>query len=250
MPLTNAIDQGTNTKIIPLMIFLLNPRVLIVPLLTAACLLGACAADREPAGWKPLFDGKTTAGWRGYGQPDFPKQGWTVENGCLHLSASGGGGGDIITVEQFTDFELQWEWRIGPDGNNGIKYLVTEARPSSPGHEYQMVDDAVIPDPRHRTASFYDVLPPQTKPHVNPPGSWNESRIVIRGPRVEHWLNGEKVLAYELGSPAVQAAIAKSKFKDAHGFGDKIKGPILLTNHHRETWFRNIRIREFSTPAQ
>jgi hypothetical protein len=250
MPLTNASGQGNNTKNISRMPLLSNHRVLVVPLLTAACLLGACAADRESAAWKPLFDGRTTAGWRGYGRPDFPKQGWTVENGCLHLSASGGSGGDIITVEQFTDFELQWEWRIGPDGNNGVKYLVTEARTSSPGHEYQMIDDAILPDPKHQTASFYDVLPPQTKPRVNPPGTWNESRIVIRGPHVEHWLNGDKVLAYELGSPEVQAAIAKSKFKDARGFGEKIKGPILLTNHHRETWFRNIRIRELSATGR
>ena len=170
-----------------------------------------------------------------------------MEHGCLHLVANGGGG-DIITVEQFTDFELQWEWRIGPKGNNGIKYLVTEARPGSPGQEYQMLDDATLPDPKHQTASFYDVLPPQTKTRVNPPGEWNESRLVIRGPHVEHWLNGDMVLAYELGSPEVQAAIAKSKFKDARGFGEKIKGPILLTDHHSETWFRNIRIREF--PAQ
>jgi hypothetical protein len=153
-------------------------------------------------------------------------------------------------VELFTDFELRWEWRIGPDGNNGIKYLVTEDRPSSPGHEYQMIDDAILPDPKHQTASFYDVLPPQTKPRVNPPGTWNESRIVIRGQHVEHWLNGDKVLAYELGSPEVRAAIAKSKFKEARGFGEKIKGPILLTNHQRETWFRNIRIREFSAPGR
>ena len=229
--------------------FLSNHRLCVVPLITAACLLGACASDREATAWRPLFDGKTTAGWRGYGRPDFPKQGWVVEHGCLHLTATGGGG-DIITVEQFTDFELQWEWRTGPDGNNGIKYLVTEARPSSPGHEYQMIDDAVAPDPKHQTASFYDVLPPQTKPRGHPPGTWNESRLLIRGRHVEHWLNGDKVLAYELGSPEVRAAIAKSKFKDARGFGEKIKGPILLTNHHRETWFRNIRIREFSAPAR
>ena len=221
-----------------------NRRLAVVPLITAACLLGAYAADREAGDWKPLFDGKTTAGWRGYGQPDFPKRGWVVEDGCLHLTANGGGG-NLVTVDQFTDFELQWEWRIAPKGNNGIKYLVTEARPQSPGHEYQMVDDATELGPKHQTASFYDVLPPQTKPHVNPPGEWNQSRLVIRGAHVEHWLNGEKVLTYELGSPELMAAIAKSKFKDARGFGEKIKGPMLLTDHHGETWFRNIRIHEF-----
>ena len=249
MPLTNGIGQGNKTKIISLMHLLSNHRVWIVPLLTAAGLLGACASDREPAPWKPLFDGQTTAGWRGYGRPDFPQHGWTVEDGCLHLAANGDGG-DIITVDQFTDFELQWEWRIALKGNNGIKYLVTEARPSSRGHEYQMVDDTTESGPKHQTASFYDVLPPQTKPQVHPPSEWNQSRLVIRGLHVEHWLNGEKVLTYELGSPEVQAAIAKSKFKDARGFGEKIKGPILLTDHQGETWFRNIRIREFSTSTR
>lgn len=218
-------------------------------LVATVCLLSAAAAEPQTGEWKPLFDGQTTAGWRGYGRPDFPKTGWSVENGCLHLAARGGGG-DLITVDQFTDFELQWEWRIGIKGNNGIKYLVTETRPASPGHEYQMIDDATTPDPKHQTASFYDVLPPQTKPHVNPPGDWNESQLIIRGRHVEHWLNGEKVLAYELGSPEVLAAIAKSKFRNAPGFGEKIKGPILLTNHQSETWFRNIRIREFPAPTR
>jgi len=230
------------------MSFLSKHSLSVILWLATACAFGADAAHRETAGWKPLFDGKTTAGWRGYGRPDFPKRGWVVEDGCLYLTA-GGGGGNIITVDQFTDFELEWEWRISPKGNNGIKYLVTEARPASPGHEYQMIDDATAAGPKHQTASFYDVLPTQTKTHVNPPGTWNLSRLVIRGRQVEHWLNGEKVLAYELGSPEVQAAIAKSKFKDARGFGEKIKGPILLTDHQGATWFRNIRIREFPAPA-
>lgn len=229
--------------------FVSRYQISVVSLTTVACLLGACASNRSTSDWKPLFDGKTTAGWRGYGQPDFPKQGWTVEDGCLHLTASGGSGGDLITVQQFTDFELEWEWRIVPKGNNGIKYLVTEARPNAPGHEYQMIDDATVPDGKHQTASFYDVLPPQTKTRINPPGSWNQSRLVIRGQSVEHWLNGDKVLAYELGSVEVKTALANSKFRDINGFGEKIRGSILLTNHHRETWFRNIRIREFAPTA-
>jgi hypothetical protein len=228
---------------------MLHYRLSVAALTITICLLGACAADRETGGWKPLFDGKTTAGWRGYGQPDFPKRGWVVEDGCLHLTPSGGGG-NIITVDQFTDFELQWEWRIALKGNNGIKYLVTEARPQSPGPEYQMVDDATEPGDKHQTASFYDVLPPQTLPRVHPPGEWNQSRLVIHGTHVEHWLNGDRVLTYELGSAEVQAAIAKSKFKDARGFGEKIKGPILLTDHNGETWFRNIKIREFPVPTR
>jgi len=107
-----------------------------------------------------------------------------------------------------------------------------------------MVDDATTSGRNHQTASFYDVLATQIPTKVNPPGEWNQSRIVVQGRRVEHWLNGVKVLSYELGSDEVKAALAKSKFRQAAGFGDKIKGHILLTNHHGETWFRNLRLRE------
>ncbi len=249
MPLTKSRRHGNYPQIDSRMHSISNRWLTGVCLITIACALGIRAADRKPDEWKSLFDGTSTAGWRGFGQPDLPKQGWNVENGCLHLKESSAGG-DLITIEQFTDFELEWEWRILPKGNNGIKYLVTEARPNAPGHEYQMIDDTLVPDGKHQTASFYDVLPPQNKPRVNPPGQWNHSRLMIRGRQVEHWLNGEKVLAYELGSPAVSSAIAESKFKDAKGFGEKIRGPIMLTNHHRETWFRNIRIREFPTSSR
>ena len=198
-------------------------------------------------GWRLLFDGKTTAGWRGYGKPEFPNRGWVIEDGCLHLLPNSNGG-DIITQGEFTDYELEWEWRIAPKANNGLKYLVTESRPDAPGHEYQMIDDATVPNPLQQTASFYDVLPTQKKTHVNPPREWNQSRVLIRGNYVEHWLNGEKVLEYELGSAEVKAAVAKSKFKNAAGFGEKIKGHIMLTDHHDETWYRHIRIRELPSP--
>jgi len=219
-------------------------KTLAATLIINFCVFAACAAEREQSAWQSLFDGKSTAGWRSYGKPDFPKRGWVVEDGCLHLLPNSNGG-DIITKDEFTDFELQWEWRIAPKANNGIKYLVTESRRNAPGHEYQMVDEATMTEPKYQTATFYDVLPTQTKIHVKPPGEWNLSRLVIQGNHVEHWLNGEKVLEYELGSPEVKAAVAKSKFKNAAGFGEKIKGHILLTDHHGETWYRNIKIREF-----
>jgi hypothetical protein len=123
---------------------------------------------------------------------------------------------------------------------------VVQERTKSPGHEYQMIDDttsaAAAPD--HKTAAFYDVLAPQTKPPVKRPGEWNQSRLVIQGTKVEHWLNGKKVLSYTLGSPELKAAIADSKFKDVPGFGEKTKGHIMLTDHNGETWYRNIRLRE------
>ena len=202
-----------------------------------------CAHFAQSSGWRLLFDGTTSAGWRGYGKPEFPKQGWVIEEGCLHLLPHREQF-EIITTAQFTDFELEWEWRIVSKANNGLKYLVTEARPNAPGHEYQMVDDTTERGAKHLTASFYDVLAPQTTPQPKPPGEWNQSRLVLHGNHVEHWLNGVKVLAYELGSPELKAAVAQSKFKDAPGFGEKIQGHIMLTDHHGERWYRNMRIRE------
>ena len=148
------------------------------------------------------------------------------------------------TVETFDNYEFEWEWKLAPKANNGIKYLVTETRLDTPGPEYQMVDDATVTNPIHQTASFYDVLPVHVPTKLNPPGEWNKSRLVIQDQHIEHWLNGMKVLSFELGSAEVKAALAKSKFKKTPGFGEKIKGHILLTNHHNETWFRNMRLRE------
>ena len=218
-------------------------KTLAATLIINAVVVATSAAEREKGNWQFLFDGKSTESWRSYGKPGFPKSGWIVEDGCLHLLPDGKGG-EIITKAQFTDFELQWDWRIAPKANNGIKYLVTESRPGAPGHEYQMVDDSTMPDPLHQTATFYAVLPTQTKAHPKSPGEWNQSRVIIQGNHVEHWLNGEKVLQYELGSAEVKAGVAKSKFKNAAGFGEKIKGHIMLTDHHGETWYRDIRIRE------
>jgi hypothetical protein len=197
----------------------------------------------KAAGWKLLFDGRSTQGWRSFKKPGFPGKGWVIEESCLKCVA-GGGGGDIITEEQFTDFDLQWEWRIPPKANNGLKYFITEQRASAIGHEYQMIDDTLVKDPISSTASFYEVMAPKADKPQKPPGEWNHSRVMVWGNHVEHWLNGSKVLEYELGSDAVRAGVAKSKFKSVEGFGTKIKGHILLTDHHDEALFRNIKIRE------
>ena len=203
----------------------------------------------KQAGWKLLFDGQSSKGWRGYRLTSMPSKGWRVENGILR-KVGGERGGDIITEERFSDFDLTWEWRISPGGNNGLKYLVTEDRPSAPGQEYQLIDDTRNPDAKvgsHRaTGSFYDVLPPSDDKPLKPVGEWNQSRVLIQGNHVEHWLNGKKILEYELGSDAVKAAVAKSKFKNAPGFGEKIKGHIMLTDHGDECSFRNIKIRVLS----
>ena len=219
-----------------------------VALLCVICFSASGAESNHPSkskeSWIRLFDGKSLDGWRRFAKQEAPGSGWVVEkDGTLHL-LPGAKGGDIIHTNQFTNFELQWEWRLAPKANNGVKYLVSETRPNSPGPEYQMVDDATM-EPRHQTASLYDILPPETLAS-NPVGEWNSSRIVIRGKHVEHWLNGKRTVQYELESPELRDAISKSKFKNVAGFDKKITGHILLTDHHDEAWYRNIRIRPIS----
>lgn len=205
--------------------------------------LNQLTPKEKKLGWKLLFDGKTLDGWRNFKKQTAPSQGWVVEDGNLKLLPKGHGG-DIITTNKFTDFDLRWDWRIEPKGNSGLKYLVTEERENGIGHEYQMVDDSLETSSKRVTASFYDVLPPKKLGLPTPIKEWNHSRLLIKGRHVEHWLNGVKVLEYKLGSAEIKAAVAKSKFKDVRGFGEKISGHILLTDHHEETWFRNIKIRD------
>ena len=203
-------------------------------------------AAEKAAGWQLLFDGRSLDAWRGYKRETLPDSGWELKDGALRTVAKVKGV-ELITRKKFNDFEFTWEWRVAPGGNNGVKYLVTEERPQSPGHEYQMIDDAGYPaklSPNHMTADFYDVLPAAADKPLRPAGEWNTSRIVVRGARVEHWLNGKNVLTYELGSAAVRAGVEKSKFKGHPGFGEKIAGHIMLTYHQDECWYRNLKIRE------
>lgn len=206
-------------------------------------------AAEKAAGWRLLFDGQSLTGWRLYGQPATTAigPGWKAADGLLQKVA-GIKTGDIITEQTFDNFELSWEWRIEKEGNNGVKYLVTEARPAAPGHEYQMIDDDAPKwaklHAESKTASFYEVLPPAADRPLNPPGQWNRSRIVVRGSVVEHWLNDRKVLTYELGSTAVKAGLAKSKFAKYPDFGQKLRGHIMLTDHGDAAWFRALKLRE------
>ncbi|HWH69302.1 MAG TPA: DUF1080 domain-containing protein [Candidatus Sulfotelmatobacter sp.] len=206
--------------------------------------------DLEKAeGWKLLFDGNTTQGWRSFKKQTFPSQGWAVEDGWLHCL--GKKGGDVISDAEFEEFDLQWDWKLEPTGNSGLKYFVLGTRKEALGHEYQMLDDAQHPDAKlgagkRVTASFYDVLKPTVKPPSKPLGEINHSRILAKGNHVEHWLNGVKVLEYECGSEAVRAAVAESKFKNVAGFGARTKGHILLQDHNSNVWFRNVKIRDLS----
>ncbi|MGV3531599.1 MAG: 3-keto-disaccharide hydrolase [Chthoniobacteraceae bacterium] len=228
-------------------------RLLIV--LAFACTSIAHAAEsatntlteqEKAAGWKLLFDGSSTEGWVSLGKDAFPSSGWSVKDGTLSL-AKGPGGGDIVTAEQFTDYEFRWEWRAAPGANGGVKYNLVDPKKAI-GCEYQLIDDLAHPDsskvgPVRQTASLYDVLPPAADKVLKPAGEWNQSLLMVKGNQVEHWLNGKQVLAYELGSDALKEKIAKSKFKDVKGFGVKTPSPILLQDHNDELAFRNIKIR-------
>jgi hypothetical protein len=210
--------------------------------------LGAAEPNRlspeeKAAGWKLLFDGVSASQWRSFKKESFPRRGWVVEDGWLKCVPRGRGG-DLISLEKFDNFELHWEWRIPSGANNGVKYFITEERSRPIGHEYQMIDDNVYKNPKGQTASFYDVLPKKPHKPIRLAPESNHSKIIVRGNLVEHWLNGEQVLTYELGSPELLAAVARSKFKDVAGFGLKLRGHILLTEHNDEAWFRNIKIKE------
>ncbi len=208
-------------------------------------------------GWKLLFDGETNTGWRKAYHDSFPEKGWRIENGILTVEASGGGesryGGDIVTTDRYSDFELQLQVRLTPGANSGVKYFVTEQEEghvgSAIGPEYQILDDSAHPDsnkgaiPGSRTlGSLYDLIPAGKK-RVNGTGQWNTIRIVSKDRHVEHWLNGFKLFEYERGSEEFRELVAKSKFKNQPGFGEAEDGHILLQDHGNEVSFRNIKIR-------
>jgi hypothetical protein len=224
--------------------------------LFAVCLLAAGAAtagqsamntisaNERAEGWRLLFDGKTTAGWRGYRQQTMPG-GWQAIDGALTRA---GQAGDIVTVDEFGDFELTLEWNLAPNGNSGVHYRVSEdvdvmwhAAP-----EYQVIDNAYNKaplKPAQYAGANYDLHPP-SRDATRPIGSWNQTRVLVRGAHVEHWLNGVKVVEYELWSPDWERLVRESKFKDYSGYGRARRGRIGLQDHGDRVAYRNIKIRE------
>ncbi len=236
-----------------------NLRSLILMVLPATALISFSSADKETTmnslsktevreGWELLFDGKSMDKWKMFNGGEVT--GWTVVNGEMHNSGEGSDhGGDIVTKKEYENFELTLEWKIYPKSNSGIFYHVQEGVTKAiyeSGPEYQLVDEKGWPDPLEKyqyTGSNYAMQAPQGA-EVAPVGEWNTTRIVVRNPHVEHWLNGKKVVEYDLWTDEWKAEKQAGKWKDCPYYGMAKKGHIGLQDHGGLTVFRNIKIRE------
>lgn len=203
------------------------------------------SAAEQAAGWRLLFDGKTTAGWRGWEKDSMPA-GWRVVDGAL-TRVAGRGGGDIITTSKYKDFELTLEWKVAPGGNSGIFYRASEQDSAIywTAPEMQVLDDARHPDGKSRlTAAGADYgLYPAPAGIVKPAGQWNRVRIIVNGRHVEHWLNGVRLLQYEFWSPDWEMRVHGSKFATHPRYGRNTEGYIGLQDHGDRVAFRDIKIR-------
>lgn len=197
--------------------------------------------------WRSLVEGDSLTAWRAYRGTGMHPQ-WQAKGGVLTVAGKGGDAGDIITVDQFGDFELELEWKVPRGGNSGVFYRAVETaeRVYETAPEYQVLDDARHPDGKNPLTSAGAAYGLYAAPRgvVKPAGEWNQTRIVARGSRVEHWLNGQKVVDYELGSADWAAKVKASKFNDWPGYGKSARGHIGLQDHGDTVSFRNIRIRE------
>ncbi len=218
-------------------------RILLLPLLLLPL---SCAHghdhDAPEIPWVSLFDGETTAGWRGFKKAEVP-DGWQVVDGALTRVAQGG---DLITEEEFESFILELEWRISAGGNSGIFFHVSEDHDATyfTGPEMQVLDDAGLEgvSPETSAGSNYALHAPEGKT-LAPTGEWNQVRMVVAGAHVEHWLNGTKVVEYELWSPEWKELVAASKFAQWPRYGTNGRGHIALQDHGNEVAYRNIRIK-------
>ena len=211
----------------------------------------------KAAGWKLLFDGKAAPGLAGLQKRDFLKEGWAIQEGALVLpktvrQSGKATGGDLVTAEQFTDFEFKFDFKLTASALSGVLYFARGSAGQKPaGHEYQIIDDVHHPDglkggPLCRTGALYGVLPPGENKRLHPSDEWNSGVILVRGNHVEHWLNGERVLEYECGSPALRQAVTANKAKVHSMFGSKIKSSLAILDKGEEVAFRNLKIRAIS----
>ena len=227
------------------------------------------AAERA-AGWRLLFDGTSLTGWRGLGYDSVPSAHWRVIDGAIVKIPTGKvqrqadgqpvAGGDLMTIESFDDFELAFEWRVTAGANSGVKYNVSEtlslehaSNHAALGFEYQVLDDVLHPDNKivsHRAGALYDIIAPNASKRLHAVGEWNSARIFFRGSHGEHWLNGIKVLEFDLGSARLGSLLDKSKYKPIPGFAERRRGHIVLQDHGDEVHFRSIKIRELNASSR
>ena len=204
----------------------------------------------KAAGWRLLFDGTTSTGWHVYGAG--PVTGWEIVDGTL-VALGQGGGHDIVTDDEFENFELALDWNVSPRANSGIFFNVVEQGHDAiyaTGPEYQLIDDEGWPSPLEdwqRTGANYAMHPPLVRA-ARPVGEWNHTRIVVNRGQVEHWLNGAKTAAYELWTPEWEALRAAGKWKDFPAYGRAKKGRLGLQDHGNKVWFRNIKVRVIRSP--
>ena len=216
--------------------------------------------NEEKSGWKMLWDGKTTTGWKGAKLDVFPEKGWKINDGELIVLSSGGAesaaGGDIVTEELYGDFQLKVDFKLTPGANSGIKYYVDTTINKGPGSsiglEYQILDDAIHPDAKlgshegsRTVCSLYDLIQANPKKPIKKIGEWNSAHIISKDNHVEHWLNGMKVLEYNRGSEAFLKLVKESKYAKWSGFGLLEKGQILLQDHGDRVAFKNIKIKSY-----
>lgn len=209
--------------------------------------------EERAAGWKILFDGKNNYGLRGLTYNDWINRGWRIDRGsifCLKEIKDMGlmTGGHIITLDQYQDFEFHFEWKLSVSGKSGIMYFARGTPKEPQGFIYTIMDDVHNPDglkggPIRRTGGLYNIIPPSADKKLNGPDSWNEGSILVEGNHVEHWLNGGKVVEYDLGSPEFLKQVKASGVKQWPYFGQKFKTSLVILDDGEEVEFRNLRVR-------
>ena len=203
-------------------------------------------------GWRMLWDGKTTEGWRSIKAEGWPEKGWKIEDGVLRIEAKSGAG-DLITKEKFGDFELKLDFKLTPKANSGIKLFIKsepgQVKLAALGPEFQILDDKLHPDSdkgkpgTRKVGSLYDLIAAPKDKKVMPMGEWNQAHIISKGKKVTFKLNGEVTAEFERGSEAWHKLVADSKYKRHKGFGEAEKGHILLQDHYDLVFYRNIKIK-------
>ena len=249
--------------------FLLTSLLLVCSAVTTSAQTNALTRAEKNAGWRLLFDGQSFAGWRGLGYDSVPSLHWRIKDGTIMKIASGNvpkiadgqpaSGGDLMSVNTFQNFELAWEFKLTAKANTGVKYNVSEefslknaGNHAALGWEFQLQDDVNGDDiaiPSHLTGSLYEMIAANAQSITKPVGEWNSARLVFNGNKGEHWLNGRKVVEFDITTPEFATLFARSKYRNIVGFAARKKGHVILQDHNDEVYFRSIKIRELHSSS-